>query len=127
MKRPHAGFQVRQYRPWKIWVGLLVVAGCLVAAHILGLNPGIKITLVRTGFVAQGHDLCTLPGYRIQFKQAARQAADYQLIAVQLRLGKYQRPGLKKCILLTTFTVIPQHGLAIGKPEINAVFGDDCR
>lgn len=36
MSKLHGGFQVRQYRPWKIWVGLLAAAGCLVAVFQLG-------------------------------------------------------------------------------------------
>ena len=33
----HAGFQVRQHRPWKIWVSMLLLAGLLVAAFFVGL------------------------------------------------------------------------------------------
>jgi len=36
LSRLHAGFQVRQYRPWKLWAGLLLLAGCLVAAFYIG-------------------------------------------------------------------------------------------
>jgi hypothetical protein len=36
LSQSHGGFQVRQYRPWKIWVGLLVVLACLVLAFLLG-------------------------------------------------------------------------------------------
>ena len=36
MSRMHGGFQVRQYRPWKIWLGMLVLLACLVASFYLG-------------------------------------------------------------------------------------------
>jgi cell division protein FtsL len=36
LSRLHGGFQVRQYRPWKIWLGLVLVIACLVLAFILG-------------------------------------------------------------------------------------------
>ena len=36
MSNSHGGFQVRQYRPWKIWLGLLVLCACLALAFILG-------------------------------------------------------------------------------------------
>ena len=36
MSRLHGGFQVRQHRPWKVWVGVLLIAGCLVLAFFLG-------------------------------------------------------------------------------------------
>jgi hypothetical protein len=36
LSRAHGGFQVRQHRPWKIWLGLAVMIGCLVLAFFLG-------------------------------------------------------------------------------------------
>jgi len=36
LSKLHSGFQVRQYRPWKVWFGLVVVAGLLVAAFYAG-------------------------------------------------------------------------------------------
>ena len=36
MSRLHGGFQVRHYRPWKIWAGLLFVGICLVVAFQFG-------------------------------------------------------------------------------------------
>ena len=32
----HGGFQVRQRRPWKLWLALLIIAGCLVASFYMG-------------------------------------------------------------------------------------------
>jgi len=32
----HRGFQVRQHKPWKIWVGMLFIAGLMVAAFYGG-------------------------------------------------------------------------------------------
>ena len=34
--KSHAGFKVRQHKPWKIWIALLFVVGCLVAAFYAG-------------------------------------------------------------------------------------------
>lgn len=36
MSNLHGGFHVRQHKPWKIWIGVLAVAGCLVVAFYLG-------------------------------------------------------------------------------------------
>ena len=30
----HAGFQVRQHRPWKIWVSMLLLAGLMGLAYV---------------------------------------------------------------------------------------------
>ena len=32
----HRGFQVRQHKPWKLWVGLLVLVACLVLVFFVG-------------------------------------------------------------------------------------------
>jgi cell division protein FtsB len=36
LSKLHAGFQVRQYKPWKVWIGLVLVAGLLAAAFYAG-------------------------------------------------------------------------------------------
>jgi cell division protein FtsB len=36
LSKLHAGFQVRQYKPWKLWFLLVVVAGLLVLAFVAG-------------------------------------------------------------------------------------------
>ena len=36
MSKLHAGFKVRQHKPWKLWVALLLVGVCLVAAFHAG-------------------------------------------------------------------------------------------
>lgn len=36
MSKPHAGFQVRQRKPWKVWISLVIVAGLLVVAFVVG-------------------------------------------------------------------------------------------
>ena len=36
MNQLHRGFQVRQRKPWKLWVGLLALVGCLALAFFVG-------------------------------------------------------------------------------------------
>ena len=36
MSQLHRGFQVRQHKPWKLWVGLLALVACLVLAFFVG-------------------------------------------------------------------------------------------
>ena len=36
MNNLHGGFQVRQRKPWKLWVGLLALVGCLALAFFVG-------------------------------------------------------------------------------------------
>ena len=36
MSKLHGGFQVRQHKPWKVWIFLIIVAGLLVAAFVTG-------------------------------------------------------------------------------------------
>ncbi len=36
MRIGHRGFQVKQYRPWKLWFGVVIIAGLLCAFFLLG-------------------------------------------------------------------------------------------
>ncbi len=36
MSNLHGGFHVRQHKPWKVWAGLLVLAGCLALTFFAG-------------------------------------------------------------------------------------------
>jgi cell division protein FtsB len=36
MSKPHVGFQVREHRPWRLWLGIALVALLLVVAFLLG-------------------------------------------------------------------------------------------
>lgn len=36
MSKLHRGFQVRQHKPWKLWIGLLVLGACLALAFFGG-------------------------------------------------------------------------------------------
>ena len=36
MSGTHGGFQVRQRQPWRVWLGLAIVIGCLVASFYFG-------------------------------------------------------------------------------------------
>jgi len=36
LSRLHGGFKVRQHRPWKVWVALLLVVACLVVSFFIG-------------------------------------------------------------------------------------------
>ncbi len=36
MSTTHRGFQVKQHKPWKLWIGILFMAGLMVAAFFLG-------------------------------------------------------------------------------------------
>jgi hypothetical protein len=36
LSKSHRGFQVRQHKPWKLWVGLLVLVACLALVFVAG-------------------------------------------------------------------------------------------
>ena len=36
MSRLHGGFKVRQHRPWKVWIGLLLLIACVAISFFVG-------------------------------------------------------------------------------------------